>query len=197
MDPKPLGSAAAILSLFATVLLGWAGSASAASIGMTVVGGTTFSPGDPITIEIDVVLGQGEPVAPGFDLRLQSNGGITWTGASQVTLTSSNGALPWVVFPPICSGADPCIAVNTQNPVPTDPLEVDPFTGVLGTATGIVGASSFTLALQISSVPPDNTFFGAPAPPPQQIQVIPEPGTAALVGLVLLGLGIAAGERWS
>ena len=176
------------LASLAALFLVSTGTAQAASLAMNVVGGNVFDPGDVITVEIFAVLTDSEPKGQGFDIRLLTDGGVSWTGATQVRLTSFDGGLPWTAFAPICpaGGGDLCVVGNQGAPVLPAGIEPDPFDGLFGTATGIVGTDSFVLEMEVNSSGP--TWFGAPPADPIAITVTPEPSTAVLLALGLLGL---------
>ena len=148
-------------------------------------------PFEPIVFELWATIGNPEPVnSLALDVRLLSGGTVSWIGATQVGLTSTvapGATLPWTVFPPLCSGGDPCVALNQVNPVLPSGFPADPFSSVIATITAFPTSFSFG---QVSVDVQD--FFGA-APPAGASwfvsEFVPEPGTAALVAFGLVGLG--------
>lgn len=116
-----------------------ADAALAASLSLVVNGGN--HPGDAVSVDIVATIEAADNTPPtlGLDLRLSAGGGITWTGSTQTALTAFKGALSWTEFAPICSGADPCVAVMQSNPAPSIGVAADPFNGVIATVTGVLG----------------------------------------------------------
>ena len=179
--------------LFVVALcVGLASSASAASLGLQVQGGGSAIsglPGDAFTLELTADVSNPEAtLSLGLDVRLLGGGSVTWTGATQTGLTSFGMGLMWTEFAPICAGADPCVAVNQGNPVLPTGAQPDQFNGVIATITGTLDTSGqITVDVQ--------DFFGAAAPAAISVNVVPEPSTAAILALGLMGLGVAGRRR--
>lgn len=175
--------------------LGIASMASAVgSLRVAVSGGGMAAPGETVTVQIFGTVEGGEANVLGLDLRLTAGGGINWTGATQEAdvLTVFGGNASWTQFTPICSGADPCVAVNLGNPFLPAGAETDPIAdALLATATGVAGAAG-AYTIQLSAV--GESFFGG-ADPAGVAFVVPEPTTAALLGLGLLSLGFTGRRR--
>ena len=193
------------VALVVSLILALVSAASAATLELREKGGGTTvlgQVGDTFILELVATVDSPEAkLSLGLDVRLLGGGAASWVGATQVGLTSTvppgvtlpwppGATVPWTEFAPICSGSDPCVAVNQANPVilPSG-LQPDAFSGVIATITGAVqNDGTVTVAVQ--------DFFGASTTDTVTVTIaggIPEPATGGLLALGLLGL--AGGAR--
>ena len=107
------------------------------------------------------------------------------------TLTSFGGALPWTAGAGTCL-ADRCLVLDQLSPV--QPLGSVPDAGTITMTTTMVadalGLIGFSFGTQIGT--DVGAVFGGNA---TTAEVVPEPGTGALLGLGLAGLALAGRRR--
>lgn len=187
-------AAAALVALAAS-------GAHAASISVDVAypgwtGEDIPGPGQTIILTITATANSGETDS-GVYGELHFNQSIQFDSLEQTALQSFDGALSWVI-----GGASGCLT-STQCTVFSQ-LGSSPGAPIPVTNTPLVIATlTFTLTsvgeLYASWDDPSFQFFGAATPPDVCIvgvgcPVIPEPSTAALLALGLIGLATA--PRW-
>jgi len=187
-----------VLAAFA----GFASAANAASVVMSSLGGNTASPGDVITIQTHVSVTSAETAVAIF-------GAITYTGAHVAaaavpSTTNSQTALPgWAtsLSPLSCTSAR-CLAFSQiDGSPPNNPLtqvsfliSETKFTVHLTTPLGTITNFNWQTTPSTQRL----LFFGVPFAQPGvsvTIVAIPEPTTAAMLGLGLLGLALAGRRR--
>jgi hypothetical protein len=157
-----------------------------------------INPGDNVVLELTASVAAGETPNLGVFAELLSSvsGVVSFIGASQTALTSFGGGAPWTTFPLQCGG-DACWGLNQANPNVSAPFAVDAFSGLIGTLT-VQGGNVGTTIVDIGSLPgAELTFFGvSPGQVGQvSIEVVPEPTTAGLMAIGLIGLAVAGRRR--
>jgi len=170
-------------------IIGLATAANAASVSVTA-DQASYAQGATITLTVNVTanLGESSPAAFG-DLLLSGTGSVLGGSVVANPLQSFGGAIVWVLGTNPC-GPTVCTAMNQIGglgalPVTNTPLAIAVITYTAGSA-GVVNVNW------------DNStfdFFGAVNQPGTSFTIVPEPTTAALLGLGLLGLAVSGRRR--
>lgn len=178
----------------AFLVCSWVGiSASAATLSVAA-DKSTYSLGETITLSIVGDSEGASAVLVGGYLSFDETR-VSWLATDQVPLTSFGGSLVWVlggVVGGCLQGIDEppgCWAIAQANgslsPLPVDgPLSVT----MTLTATGL-GVVDFEWA---NGVAVDTDFFGLTSAPGTSVTIVnPEPGTAGLLALGLVGMSLS------
>jgi len=170
-------------------IIGLASAANAASVTVTA-DQASYNPGDTITLTVVADASTGEASTQVFgDLLLSGAGSVLGGAVVPGGLASFGGGLPWVLGTNPCSPTV-CTAMNqiggvSPFPVTNTPLNIAVITYTAGNA-GLVNvawdASTFD-------------FFGISVPSGTSFTIVPEPTTAAMLGLGLLGLAVSGRRR--
>lgn len=172
-------------------LVGLASAANAASVSVAA-DQASYNIGDTITLTVTATANAGETATAVFgDLLLTGSGLVLGGSVVPAGLQSFGGAIPWALGTNPCTPVV-CTAMNQiggLNPLPVDntPLAIAVITYTAGVA-GIVNVNW------------DNStfdFFGATNQPGTSFEIVgvPEPTTAALLGLGLVGLAVSGRRR--
>jgi hypothetical protein len=181
------------------VLAAFAGFASAANAASVVVsaGDGTYNQGEIITLTVTVTADAG-------DIDTSVFGVIQYQAAvvTPVALSQSQSALPNTASGPWSLGVLPaCTTVNCRAFSQTNPgggALTGPVNVVIATlqftAIGPIGAVG-TFGWQSAPVSQRLDFFGVTSAQGTSITIVPEPTTAAMLGLGLFGLALAGRRR--
>lgn len=172
-------------------IIGLATAANAASVSVTA-DQASYTVGDTITLTVTATANLGEVSTQVFgDLLLTGTGAVAGGISNQAGLESFGGAIPWALGVTPCSPAI-CTAFNqigglSPLPVSNTPLAIAIITYTAGGA-GVVN---------VNWDPSTFDFFGATNQPGTSFSIvpIPEPTTAALLGLGLFGLAVSGRRR--
>lgn len=184
---RPFILAAALAALAASpagaVSLSMATDQSVYSLGetitVTLTGDTTDGP-EALFVLVDV----------GYDDPSLVDG-LAASATQSESITSLDGQLTWAITNPACQ-VNTCPVfdqVGFLSPFAPDPAII------IGTLTiPTLAAGVLTLSTGVNN---PVEWFGAAAPAPVTVTIVPEPTTASLVGLGLLGLGAWRRQRRS
>lgn len=172
-------------------LVGLASAANAASVSVTS-DQAVYTSGDTITLTVTATANAGEVSTQVFgDLLVSGTGSVLGGVSTQAGLVSFGGAIPWALGVTPCSPVV-CTAFNQIGGLSPLPVSNTPIAIAIITYTaGAAGSVDLTW---------DQTtfdFFLAPSGPGTSFTIvpIPEPTTAALLGLGLLGLAVTGRRR--
>jgi hypothetical protein len=166
-----------------------ASAADAASVNLVAVD-ALVEPGDTITLNVFVSTDE-------FEVDPTAYGAVTYAGVAVAPATQQQFALPgnWSLAATNCN-ATRCIAfsqISDDGPVPISATNY-----LIATLTFDVLSGSPAGVFQFdwqTSPPPGLDFFGVTSAPGVSVTVVPEPSTAALLAVGLLGIAGAARRR--
>jgi len=180
--------------ILAAALVGLASAADAASVVVTS-NQAVYTVGDTITLTVTGTANAGEVTTQVFGLLLLSsgNGGtVSGSGPAVQTALVSFGAIPWTIGGAAACDSTSCVVMNqligvTPFPVSNTPLAI--------ATLSYTAATPGTVDLNFLALTFD--FFGAALPATSSFNIvpIPEPTTAAMLGLGILGLTLAGRRR--
>jgi hypothetical protein len=176
-------------------LIGLASAANAATL-TVVADAATYSPGDTITLTVTGD-SQGASSTGIFGRLLFDNAAAVNTAGGTPTQTTllALGSIPWLVGVTGCDSSA-CNMFNQvgafgATPAPASNLLVATVSLIAGPGLGVVNAAWETNAGTGFAL----DFFGLSAAAGTSFEVVPEPTTAALLGLGLFGLAVAGRRR--
>jgi len=181
--------------IMAAALVGLASVANAASV-VIAADQASYTVGDTITLTATVTANAGEASTQVFGNILLSSGNGGSVGfiapAVQTALTSFGGGLVWVIGGSVVCSSASCIMFNQLVGVSPFPVSNTPL------AIGVVQYTAATPGtVNVGFDAGTFDFFGAALPAGTSFDIvpIPEPTTAAMIGLGLFGLAVAGRRR--
>ena len=176
-----------------TVVVALVGLTSAANAAVSVVlsaDHATYAVNDTITLTATATANAGETATAVFgDMLMDNPGALSGGSASQVALQSFNGAITWVTGTNPCTTSQ-CTMMNQIGGLGALPVSNTPL--AIATATFTAAAPGVVNATWLAST---FDFFGLAVPGGTSFTIVPEPTTAALLGLGLFGLAVAGRRR--
>ena len=189
-----------LTGLMVALVLGLASAATAATISVDT-NKKTYNPGDSIVMTVVTTISGAEGLQAQYVLELLWNdaqiAGVPGPMVFGVPLTSFGGGLPWFQSIGTCLAAS-CLVLDELSPIiPTATADATAATGGprVGTLTmiaGLEGLINFSFGVVTPGGGVLAPSFGGNA---ATAEVIPEPTTAALLGLGLTGLALAGRRR--
>jgi hypothetical protein len=170
-------------------IIGLATAANAASVTVTS-DQASYNLGETITLTVNVSTLPAEASTQVFgDLILSGTGSVSGGVSTQAPLQSFGGAIVWVTGLSPCTPAI-CTAMNQIGGLSPFPVTNTPLNIAIITYTA-AGAGT----VNVNWDPSTFDFFLAPLPAGTSFTIVPEPTTAALLGLGLLGLAVSGRRR--
>jgi hypothetical protein len=178
------------LTLFTATLamvLGMSLSANAATLSIAT-DKTTYAPGETITMTITGDSEGGTAASVIGRILNTGAGGTSFVSATQSQLISFGGFLPWVMGG--TTGGKVFDQVGGLSPLPVDNL----LTSTVFWTADTLGVAAFDW---LTSGTQPLSFFGLTSGAGHTVTIVPEPTTASLMGLGLIGLAISGRRRKS
>ena len=172
------------------IAVGFAAVANAASLTITP-DKTSYSVGESIVLTITGDSGGAAAQGVFGALELTGSGSMTYASGSQSQISSFGGGLPWTMS-----------AVGAQNTVFNQVVGVTPLPGDWTSPLAVAVYTASTLGdvnigWDNDGTPGNLNFFGIAVGDAgtASVTIVPEPTTAALMGLGLLGLALAGRRK--
>lgn len=174
-------------------LVGLASAANAASV-TVVANSASYVIGDTITLTVTADTQGGSSLLAFGRLLFDTPTGDTAGGAPNQSAMLAFGSIPWLTGPLVCTSSS-CEMMNQISPITATPV---------GSTTPLIATVSFlATSAGVTNVSWDTNqaggfgldFFGVTNAPGTSYTVVPEPTTAALLGLGMLGLAVAGRRR--
>jgi len=179
-------------------LIGLASAANAATLSVVANQGGIFAPGDTITLTVTGDTQGGVDILIFGRLLFDNTAPLGGPAAVDAAVASQNallalGVAPWTTSATECNTSS-CDMMNQISAFGTSPSgSTVLLTSTVSFIAGAPGTTNATWSTALDGF--QLSFFGITNSPGVSITVVPEPTTAALLGLGLFGLAVAGRRR--